>query len=166
MKILGLAGWSGSGKTTLICKLLPELQRRGLSVSTIKHTHHDVELDRPGKDSYEHRAAGAQEVLLVSPRRFALAHEWGDASPPDLNRLIARLAPVDLVLVEGFREDPCPKIEVHRPALGKGRLRDAAVNVVALASDGGEADPSLPCLDLNDVSAIADFIVVHVGLPS
>ncbi len=168
MNVLGLAGWSGSGKTTLIRKLLPELARRGVRASTIKHTHHDVELDRPGKDSYEHRAAGAHEVILVSPRRFALAREWGDGPQPALDELIARLDPVDLVLVEGFRDHPCPKIEVFRPALGKGRLGEVAVNVIAVASDegggSGEAGGSgVPRLDLNAPSAIADFIVAWMG---
>lgn len=166
MKVLGFAGWSGSGKTTLICKLLPELARRGISVSTVKHTHHDIELDQPGKDSHSHRAAGAQEVLLVSPHRFALLRDnKGNAPPPTLHSLVARLAPVDLVLVEGFREAPCPKIEVHRPAQGKGRAE--ASNVVAVASDEAIPDTSIPRLDLNDVSAIADFIIAHAaGLPS
>src|SRR6516225_1410055 len=119
MKIFGLAGWSGSGKTTLMVKLLRELTRRGLTVSSIKHAHHGFDVDQPGKDSYEHRAAGAREVLVVSANRLALMRELRGAPEPSLADLLRLIAPVDLVLVEGFKRDPLPKIEVYRATNGK-----------------------------------------------
>lgn len=163
MKVLGLAGASGSGKTTLIRRLLPELVRRGVAVSTVKHTHHDVDPDAPGKDSRVHREAGAREVMLAGPRRAILVQEYGAGQAPGLGALIARLAPVDLVLVEGFREDPFPKIEVYRPALGRGRLvADDAAGLLAVASDVPLPDAAVPVLDLNDAAAVAAFIVARV----
>ncbi|MBF0560783.1 MAG: molybdopterin-guanine dinucleotide biosynthesis protein B [Alphaproteobacteria bacterium] len=159
MMVLGLMGWSGSGKTTLICKLVPDLVGRGLEVSTVKHTHHDVDVDKPGKDSFLHRHAGAREVMLAAPSRWSLVREFREETPSDLKTLIARMAPVDLILVEGFRQDPYPKIEVFRPAMGRPRLGDGASHVVAVASDGPVPDLAVPLLDLNDVQAIADFIV-------
>ena len=119
MRIIGFAGWSGAGKTTLIVKLIPELNRRGLSVSTVKHAHHNFDLDQPGKDSYEHRAAGAEEVLVASANRVALMRELRGAPEPSLAELLRLLKPVDLVLVEGFKRDPYPKIEIFRAANGK-----------------------------------------------
>ena len=119
MQILGLAGWSGSGKTTLLTALLPLLTARGLRVSTVKHAHHGFDLDQPGKDSWRHREAGAHEVMIASSRRWALLHE-NEGEEPSLAALLARLSPVDLVLVEGFKSYPHPKLEVHRPALGRG----------------------------------------------
>ncbi len=119
MKIFGLAGWSGSGKTTLLVRLLPALAARGLSVSTVKHAHHDFDIDRPGKDSFRHREAGATEVMVASGYRWALMREHRGAEEPTLPDLLARMAPVDLVIVEGFKFDPHPKLEVHRPSLGK-----------------------------------------------
>ena len=119
MRAIGFAGWSGAGKTTLIVRLIPELNRRGLSVSTIKHAHHGFDLDQPGKDSYVHRAAGAHEVLVASANRLALMRELRGAPEPSLADLLRLLAPVDLVLVEGFKRDSLPKIEVHRAANGK-----------------------------------------------
>ncbi len=119
MRVIGFAGWSGAGKTTLIVRLIPELNRRGLSVSTIKHAHHNFDLDQPGKDSYEHRAAGAEEVLVASANRVALMRELRGAPEPSLAELLRLLKPVDLVLVEGFKRDPLPKIEVFRAANGK-----------------------------------------------
>ena len=117
MRIFGLAGWSGSGKTTLLTALIPELVRRGVRVSTIKHAHHEFDIDRPGKDSWLHRQAGASEVMVASPRRFALMHELRGAPEPTLRELLARMAPADLVLVEGFKRAPHPKLEVHRSAI-------------------------------------------------
>ena len=119
MRVIGLAGWSGAGKTTLLLKLIPELNRRGVSVSTLKHAHHAFEVDEPGKDSFEHRAAGAREVLVASERRWALMHELRGAPEPGLAELLRRLSPVDLVIVEGFKREAHPKIEVHRAANGK-----------------------------------------------
>jgi molybdopterin-guanine dinucleotide biosynthesis protein B len=164
MKVFGLAGWSGSGKTTLLVTLIPELVRRGLTVSTLKHAHHEFDVDQPGKDSYEHRAAGASEVLVSSSRRFALMHELRGAPEPTLDELLARMTPVDLILVEGFKAHPHDKLEIHRPALGKPLLCTDDRHVVAVASDAPVAGLPAPRLDLNDIGAIADFIVTHCGL--
>jgi molybdopterin-guanine dinucleotide biosynthesis protein B len=152
--ILGIAGWSGSGKTTLIERLIPALRARFLRVSTLKRTHHDVDLDKPGKDSFRHRQAGAEEVMVVSGTRFALLRETPDGA--SLGALAARMAPVDLILAEGFKMDDFPKLEVHRPSLGKPRLFPATPGIIALATDGAR-DPRLPCFDLNDPDAIADW---------
>ena len=133
MQVLGLAGWSGAGKTTLIAILLPELVARGWQVSTVKHTHHDVDLDRPGKDSYRHRQAGATEVMVAGADRWALMREHPGQEPP-LAELIARMAPVDLVLVEGFKSSPIAKIEVFRPSLGLPRLWPGRADIAAVAS--------------------------------
>jgi molybdopterin-guanine dinucleotide biosynthesis protein B len=165
MRILGLAGWSGSGKTTLLTGLIPELTARGLSVSTIKHAHHEFDIDRPGKDSWHHRQAGAKEVMISSSRRWALMHELRGATEPTLDELVARLSPVDLLLVEGFKRDPHPKIEVHRPSLGKPLLFPDDRHIVAIAADEPLAAP-IPLLPLGDPSAIAAFIVDHFGLRS
>ncbi|MFQ5985293.1 MAG: molybdopterin-guanine dinucleotide biosynthesis protein B [Alphaproteobacteria bacterium] len=164
MKIFGLAGWSGSGKTTLMVKLLPELTRRGLSVSTMKHAHHDFDIDQPGKDSYEHRAAGAKEVLVASLNRWALVHEhWGVPEPP-FEDLLRHLTPVDLLLVEGFKQYPLDKIEVYRAGSGKPMLCQQDSNVVAVASDAAIPGLKIPVIDVNDVPAVADFIIAHCGL--
>ena len=169
MRIFGLAGWSGSGKTTLIVKLVPELIGRGLTVSTIKHAHHGFEVDRPGKDSYEHRAAGATEVLVTSRRRWALMHENRGAPEPAVEELTRRMTPVDLLLIEGFKKHRHDKLEVHRPAIGKPLLCGGDPSVVAVAADRAlEArDPRgrpLPVFDLNDIAGIADFVVAHCAL--
>lgn len=164
MKIFGLAGHSGSGKTTLMVKLLPELVRRGLRVSTIKHAHHDFDVDTPGKDSYEHRAAGATEVMVSSANRWALMHEHRGGPEADLDGLIARMSPVDLILVEGFKREDHAKIEVVRDAAAKPVLAPNDPYVVAIASDRPLAGIALPLLDLSDVSAVADFIVEYCGL--
>ncbi len=164
MKTFGVVGWSGSGKTTLVVKLLPELIGRGLRVSTMKHTHHNFDIDRPGKDSYEHRRAGASEVLLASSARWALLHEIRDNPEPDMDVLIGRMAPCDLVLIEGFKRHRHPKVEVYRAANGKTLLCREDPTVLAVASDGPLPDAPVPVLDLNDVPGIADFIVEHCGL--
>lgn len=164
MKIFGLAGWSGSGKTTLLVKLIPELTGRGLSVSTIKHAHHQFDVDQPGKDSYAHREAGATEVLISSARRFALMHELRGAPEPTLDELLPRMSPVDLVLVEGFKTHPHDKLEVHRPGIGKPLLCIEDRRVVAVASDAPLANLPVRHLELNDIAGIADFIVAHCGL--
>lgn len=154
-KVLGIAGWSGSGKTTLITALLPQLAALGLTVSVIKHSHHDIALDVPGKDSHRHRSAGAHEVMLVSPQRFGLFAET--AQPLTLAAQLARLAAVDLVLVEGQKTEPLPRLEVHRAALDKPWLYPHDPHVMALACDC-VADSPLPQLPLNDIAAIAAFI--------
>ncbi|WP_341678901.1 molybdopterin-guanine dinucleotide biosynthesis protein B [Niveibacterium sp. SC-1] len=164
MKVFGFAGYSGAGKTTLIERLIPIFRARGLRVSLIKHTHHGFDLDRPGKDSYRFREAGASEVLLAGGQRWALMHELGDEPEPSLQEQLARLAPVDLVLVEGFRNTDIPKIEVHRPAAGHPLLHEFFPNLLAIASDMAVAHSPLPRLDLNDSQAVADFILVQTGL--
>lgn len=161
MRIFGLAGWSGSGKTTLLAALIPELTARGMTVSTIKHAHHEFDIDQPGKDSWVHRQAGAREVLVASSRRFALMHEHRDALEPALSELVARMTPVDLLLVEGFKREPHPKLEVHRPSVGKPFLYPDDPHIVAIASDTAVEAP-LPVLPLADVVAIADFILDRV----
>ena len=164
MKVLGLGGWSGSGKTTLLAKLIPELVRRGIAVSTMKHAHHGFDVDQPGKDSYVHRAAGATEVLIASEKRWALLHELRDAPEPDAADLIRQMSPVDLLLIEGFKRAPHDKLEIHRAENGKPLLSAADPTYVAILSDGPVAGANLPVLDLNDIPAIADFIVAHCGL--
>ncbi len=164
MKLFGIAGWSGSGKTTLVVRLLPELNRRGLIVSTIKHAHHSFDIDTPGKDSYEHRKAGAAEVLISARHRWALMHENGDMPEPTLDQLVAGMSPVDLVLIEGFKAEQLDKLEVHRAATGKALLCDKDPLIVAVASDTPLPGSALPVLDLDDTVAIADFIVAHCGL--
>jgi molybdopterin-guanine dinucleotide biosynthesis adapter protein len=158
MRIFGVAGWSGSGKTTLLDALIPELVRRSVTVSTIKHAHHNFDIDQPGKDSWRHRQAGASEVMVTSSRRFALMHELRDAAEPTLAELVTRMAPVDLLLVEGFKRDSHPKLEVHRPSVGKPFLYPDDPHIVAIASDENLTVP-LPLLPLSDVAAIADFIL-------
>ena len=163
MRIFGLAGWSGSGKTTLLAGLIPELVTRGLSVSTIKHAHHEFDIDQPGKDSWRHRQAGATEVMVASARRWALMHELRGLPEPSLDELVAQMSPVDLLLVEGFKRQPHPKLEVHRPSLGKPLIYPDDPHVVAIASDEPFATP-LPLLPLGDAGAVAAFIADHLGL--
>lgn len=165
MRILGLAGWSGSGKTTLLTGLIPELVAQGLTVSTIKHAHHEFDIDRPGKDSWRHREAGAGEVMVASARRWALMHELRGAPEPTLDELVARMRPVDLLLVEGFKRHRHAKIEVHRPALGKPLIYPDDPDVIAIAADAALAAP-LPLLPLGDPGAVARFILDHFGAAS
>jgi molybdopterin-guanine dinucleotide biosynthesis protein B len=164
MKVFGLAGWSGSGKTTLMRALIPALTRRGLSVSTMKHAHHAFDVDQPGKDSYEHRTAGATQVLVASAERWALMHELRGTAEPTTEELIRLMTPVDLVLIEGFKQEEHDKLEVHRPALGKPLLCAEDRHIVAVASDGQPGNIPVPLLDLDDVEAIADFVIDHCGL--
>jgi molybdopterin-guanine dinucleotide biosynthesis protein B len=164
MKLFGLAGWSGSGKTTLMKALLPELIGRGVTVSTVKHAHHSFDVDQPGKDSYEHRRAGASEVMVASAHRWALMRELRGAAEPSLEALIARMAPVDLLLVEGFKRHPHAKLEVHRPDNGKPLLCSEDPHIVAVASDRPLDTIAVPRLDLNDTPAIADFILRRLAL--
>ncbi len=164
MKRFGIAGWSGSGKTTLVVKLLPVLTGRGLAVSTVKHAHHSFDIDKPGKDSYRHRLAGAREVMISSANRWALMHEGHGAREPELAELLTRLAPVDLVMVEGFRSYPHPKVEVYRAAIGKPLLHPDDPNVFAIASDQPLDAVAIPVLDLNDTAAIVDMVIERFGL--
>lgn len=161
MIVFGIAGWSGSGKTTLIEKLIPEFGRRGLSVSVIKHAHHGFDLDRPGKDSYRHREAGATQVLMLSGERWVLMHELRDAPEPSLEEQLRLLSPCDVVLIEGFKAAPVPKVEVYRPENGKPPLWAENPHIVAVAA----AEPpttSLPVLPLNEPGPIVDFILDFV----
>lgn len=165
MKVFGLAGYSGAGKTTLLEALIPRFTARGLSVSLIKHTHHNFDVDRPGKDSYRHREAGASEVMLVCDQRWAIMHELRGKPEPGFAEQLARLSPCDLVLVEGFKYTPIPKLEVHRPANGKPFIWPENPDVIAVASDAAlELPLHLRFLDLNDRDAIAAFILEQVGL--
>lgn len=170
MRVFGLAGWSGSGKTTLMTRLLPALIARGISVSTIKHAHHAFDVDQPGKDSYRHREAGATEVLISSERRWALMHELRGTAEPPLEELLGHMAPVDLVIVEGFKRAAVPKLEVYRAEVGKPMLAHEDSDIVAIASDLPIAGPmeigggALPRFALDDVGAIADFIIAHLRL--
>jgi molybdopterin-guanine dinucleotide biosynthesis adapter protein len=161
MRIFGLAGWSGSGKTTLMTALIPEFVSRGLAVSTVKHAHHAFDIDQPGKDSWRHREAGAREVIVASQRRWALMHELRDAPEPSLDELLPKMSAVDLVLVEGFKRHPHPKIEVYRYSLGKPLLHPDDPFVVAIASDRHMSEFSVPWLPLSDPGAIASFILHH-----
>lgn len=165
MKVFGLAGYSGAGKTTLLEALIPRFTARGLSVSLIKHTHHNFDVDRPGKDSYRHREAGASEVMLVCDQRWAIMHELRGKPEPSFEEQLARLSPCDLVLVEGFKYTPIPKLEIHRPANGKPFIWPENKDVIAVASDAALDLPAhLAFLDLNDRDAIAAFILDKVGL--
>jgi molybdopterin-guanine dinucleotide biosynthesis adapter protein len=165
MRIFGLAGWSGSGKTTLLAALIPELVARGLTVSTIKHAHHEFDIDRPGKDSWRHRQAGAHEVMVASSCRWALIHELRGATEPPLEELVAQMTPVDLLLVEGWKRHPHPKLEVHRPSLGKPLLYPQDPYIVAVASDEPIAAP-IPLLPVADAARVAEFILDHFGVGS
>jgi molybdopterin-guanine dinucleotide biosynthesis protein B len=163
-RLFGLAGWSGSGKTTLLTRLLPELTRRGLSVSTVKHAHHAFDVDKPGKDSWRHREAGATEVMVSSASRWALMHEHRGAAEPGLAELLRRMSPVDLIIVEGFKGETHAKLEVHRPALGKPLLCRDDPHIFAVASDAPLQGVALPVLPLDDAAAIARFILAHFRL--
>ncbi len=164
MRIFGLAGWSGSGKTTLMAALIPEIVAHGMTVSTVKHAHHDFDIDQPGKDSWRHRQAGACEVMVASERRWALMHELRDAPEPSLDELVRQMSPVDLLLVEGFKRHPHPKIEICRRALGKPLLHPDDPHIVAVASDERLPGLLLPWLPLSDATAVAGFILAHQGL--
>lgn len=166
MKVLGIAGWSGSGKTTLLADLIPLLVTAGLRVSTIKHAHHEFDIDQPGKDSWRHRQAGAAEVLISSAHRYALMHEHRGAPEPTLDDLVARLSPVDLVLVEGFKASTHAKIEVWRQAVGKPMLQPQDPNVIAVASDAAIPGLPVPWLDANAPAAVAAFILTWLGRPA
>ncbi len=163
MKVFGLAGWSGSGKTTLLRALIPALVRRGLRVSTLKHADRSFDIDRPGKDSYEHRQAGATEVLISSAKRWALIHESRGAPEPLPRDLIGRMTPVDLLLIEGFKTEDHDKLEIHRPSLGKPLLCPGDPRIVAIASDA-PIEVALPRFDLDDIEGIANFVIERCGL--
>lgn len=163
MRLFGVVGWKNAGKTGLMERLVSEITGRGFTVSTVKHAHHTFDVDHPGKDSYRHRAAGATEVLLASRNRFALMHELRSEDEPPLSMLLEKLAPVDLVLVEGYKRDSHPKVEAHRAETGNPLIAPDDPTVRAVASDT-PLDLDRPVFDLNDTKAIADFILKEVGL--
>ncbi|WP_295313904.1 molybdopterin-guanine dinucleotide biosynthesis protein B [Roseobacter sp.] len=163
MKIYGVVGWKNAGKTGLMERLVSEICARGFSVSTVKHAHHVFDVDHPGKDSYRHRTAGAREVLLASRKRVALMHELRGAPEPSLDELLARLSPVDLVLIEGYKRDAHPKIEAFRAETGNPLIAPEDPTIRAVASDT-PMDLDRPVFDLNDAPAIADFILQETGL--
>jgi molybdopterin-guanine dinucleotide biosynthesis protein B len=160
-RVLGIAGWSGSGKTTLMTKLIPLLVGRGVRVATLKHAHHAFDVDQPGKDSYEHRKAGACEVIVSSARRWVQMHEVGDGPEATLAELLARLSPCDLVLVEGFKTGQHPKMEVFRHAVGKTPLHPEDPRIIAIASDQDFPGAGIPRVDINDIEAIAAMVLTR-----
>ena len=162
MKVIGIAGWSGAGKTTLLTRVIPCLAARGMRVSTVKHAHHAFDVDQPGKDSHTHREAGATEVLVSSANRFALMHELRGAPEWTLDALLEKLSPVDLVLVEGFKTQAHPKLEVYRAAVGQALLHPEDENIVAIASDG-PVTASVPVVALDDIEAVADILVAKAA---
>lgn len=164
MKVFGIIGWKNAGKTSLMERLVAEITARGFTVSTVKHVHHDVDLDQPGKDTYRHRAAGAREVVLASAHRHAILTEHREGPEPALATILARLAPVDLVLVEGYKRDTHPKVEVWRPETGQALIQPGDPRVGAVATDAALPPLPVPVLDLNDTGAVADFILRETGL--
>ncbi len=160
-RVLGIAGWSGSGKTTLITKLIPLLAQRGIRVATLKHAHHAFDVDQPGKDSYEHRKAGACEVIVSSARRWVQMHEVGNGVEATLPQLLRRLSPCDLVLVEGFKTERHPKMEVFRAAVGKTPLHPQDRRIVAIASDQPFPEAGIPVVDINDIAAVGDMVLAR-----
>lgn len=164
MRVYGVTGWKNSGKTHLMERLVAEITRRGFTVSTIKHAHHGADLDHPGRDSFRHREAGAREVVLATPVRWAILHELRGDEEPQLGDLISHLSPVDLVLVEGYKREAHPKIEAHRAETGQPLLARDNATIRAVASDSRPTDIRVPVLDLSDTVAIADFVLSEVGL--
>jgi molybdopterin-guanine dinucleotide biosynthesis protein B len=165
-RIFGITGWKNSGKTTLTEKLVAELVRRGRRISTVKHAHHDFDIDKEGADSFRHRQAGATEVAVVSGRRWALMHELRDEEEPPLATVLARMAPADIVIVEGYKREGHRKIEARRrEAKSRERLSPADPNIVAVAADGPQPDETLPVFDLDDIATIADFVERTLDLP-
>jgi molybdopterin-guanine dinucleotide biosynthesis protein B len=164
-KIFGIAGWKNSGKTGLAVRLVTELTARGYRISTIKHAHHDFDIDKVGADSYRHRQAGAHEVALVSGTRYAIMHELRGADEPTLDEILARLAPCDIVLIEGYKREPVPKIEARRlEAANRTPLAPSDPYIRAIAADHAVDDADLPVFDLDDTTTIADFILKTLDL--
>jgi molybdopterin-guanine dinucleotide biosynthesis protein B len=163
--VFGVTGWKNSGKTTLLTRLVAEFARRGLTVATVKHAHHAFDIDTPGTDSFRHREAGAREVMIVSGTRWALMHELGDETEPPLEAALKHVSPCDLILVEGYKREAHPKIEVRRQATSeKQRLADDDASILAVAADFPTDPAGRPRFDLNDVTGIADFIAATLGL--
>jgi molybdopterin-guanine dinucleotide biosynthesis protein B len=158
-RVLGIVGWSGSGKTTLITRLIPALTAQGIRVATLKHAHHQFDVDQPGKDSYEHRKAGACEVIVSSARRWVQMHEVADGAEATLPQLLAKVSPCDLILVEGFKTERHPKLEVFRAAAGNPPLHPDDPRIVAIASDHHFPDAAIPLVDLNYIPAVASLVL-------
>lgn len=164
MTLYGVTGWKNTGKTGLMTRLVAEFVGRGLVVSTVKHAHHAADIDHPGRDSHRHRLAGAREVILATPVRWAVMHELRGAPEPELATLLAHLGPCDLVLVEGYKSSPHPKIETHRAAAGQALIAPNDPWIRAVASDTPLPGLALPVFDLDDTAAVADFILRDLGL--
>lgn len=164
MRLYGITGWKNSGKTTLMERLVDDITARGFSVSTVKHAHHSFDVDHAGKDSFRHRTAGARQVLLASRNRWALMHELRGETEPTLDELLQHLAPVDLVLIEGYKRDRHAKIEAHRAATGQPLIAPEDDTIRAVVSDSAPDGLRIPVMDLNDTRTIADFILTEVGL--
>lgn len=164
MKLYGVVGWKNAGKTTLVERLVTEIAGRGFSVSTVKRAHHMVDVDQEGTDSWRHRQAGAREVVLASATRYAIMHELRDEAEPALETLLGQMAPVDIVIAEGFKRGTHPKIEVRRADTAGPLLAATDPAVRAIASDTAQPDADRPVLDVNDIAAIADFILAETGL--
>jgi len=163
VRVIGIVGWKNNGKTTLVVRLVEHFAARGLAVSTVKHAHHSVDVDQPGKDSWRHREAGAKEVMLATARRWVQIHELKGEDEPPLETLLARMAPVDLVIVEGFKRFPHPKIEVHLAARGTPLFAREDDTVIAVASDAVIEGLDRPTLAVDDVDSIAAFIMEHAA---
>ena len=161
MRIIGLAGWSGAGKTTLLARIIPRLVARGYTVSTVKHAHHDFDVDTPGKDSHVHRMAGATEVLVGSSRRWALMHELRDRPEPSIYDLLSRLSPVDLVLIEGFKAAHHARIEVYRRNVGKPPLHPDSPEITAIVSDTPFPDAGRPVVHIDDIEGVVDLVLAR-----
>ena len=162
--VFGVAGYKNSGKTTLVERLVRDLSERGVKVSTLKHAHHNFEIDHPGRDSHRHRAAGAHEVAIVSRNRWAVIHELHGGDEPDMEQMLAKLAPCDLVIIEGYRSGPQPKIEIRDVSLNHPIIAGDDKLVVAIAANGPVAETDLPVFDRDDIDGIADFIISHCGV--
>jgi len=162
--VIGVAGFKNAGKTTLVERLVRRLSDLGYRISTVKHAHHSFDIDHEGRDSFRHRAAGAGEVAVVSASRWAIIHESRGAPEPSLDDILAKLAPCDLVIVEGYKRDSHDKIEVRNLALDHPKLAGDDPTVVAIAANGAIADAPVPVFNRDDVTALADFIITHTGL--
>jgi molybdopterin-guanine dinucleotide biosynthesis adapter protein len=160
-RIIGLAGWSGAGKTTLLISVIPRLVVRGLKISTVKHAHHNFDIDKPGKDSHSHRMAGASEVLVGSANRWALVHELRGQTEPGLSELLTKLSPVDLVIIEGYKREPHPKLEVYRAAVGKPLMHPGDPHIVAIATDAPLPSARVPVVSLDDIEGIAELLLKY-----
>ena len=164
MQVFGIVGWKNNGKTTLVERLISQLTLMGYKVSSVKHAHHDVDIDEPGRDSYRHRAAGAVETLLATEKRWALMHEYRDQEVPKLAQLLDVFEPCDIVIVEGYKNADHPKLEVVRNLNKGGFLADKMLNIVAIATDKKNLDITLPQLDINNIQQVAEFVIQHTGL--